>query len=45
MLEQSGEHRLLVLNAVDLNYQKTRYDAWEPVPLGLNGVVKLMQVW
>ena len=30
------------INVVDLNYKKTHYDAWEVVPSGLNGDVKLI---
>lgn len=32
------------INVVDLNYKKTHYDAWDPVPSGLNSEVKLMHV-
>lgn len=30
------------INVVDLNYKRTLYDAWEPVPSGLNGCVRLI---
>ena len=29
------------INVVDINYKKTLYDQWEPVPSGLNSTVKL----
>jgi hypothetical protein len=29
------------INVVDLNYKKTTYAEWTPVPSGLNSVVKL----
>ncbi|MBQ7420308.1 MAG: glycosyl hydrolase family 2 [Prevotella sp.] len=29
------------INVVDINYKKTLYDQWEPVPSGLNSPVKL----
>ncbi len=31
------------INVVDINYKKTTYDQWEPVPSGLNSEVRL--VW
>ena len=31
------------INVVDINYKKTRYNQWEPVPSGLNSSVKLIQ--
>ena len=31
------------INVVDINYKKTLYDQWEPVPSGLNSEVKLMK--
>jgi hypothetical protein len=31
------------INVVDLNYKKTLYDAWEPVPSGLNSPVRIIQ--
>ena len=31
------------INVVDINYKKTLYDQWEPVPSGLNSEVKLMR--
>ena len=30
------------INVVDINYKRTTYDAWEPVPSGLNSEVKLI---
>ncbi len=30
------------INVVDLNYQRTTYDRWAPVPSGLNSAVKLI---
>lgn len=32
------------INVVDINYKKTTYDKWEPVPSGLNSTVKLVKV-
>ena len=32
------------INVVDINYKKTLYDQWEPVPSGLNSAVKLVRV-
>ncbi len=31
------------INVVDINYKKTLYDAWEPVPSGLGSTVKLIK--
>ena len=31
------------INVVDINYKKTLYDQWEPVPSGLNSEVKLVR--
>ena len=31
------------INVVDINYKRTLYDHWEPVPSGLNGAVKLVR--
>lgn len=31
------------INVVDINYKKTTYDQWEPVPSGLNSNVKLIK--
>ena len=31
------------INVVDINYKKTLYDQWEPVPSGLNSTVKLFR--
>lgn len=31
------------INVVDINYKKTTYDQWEPVPSGLNSEVKLIK--
>jgi hypothetical protein len=31
------------INVVDINYKKTTYDHWEPVPSGLNSEVKLIR--
>ena len=30
------------INVVDINYKKTLYDQWEPVPSGLNSPIKLI---
>ena len=30
------------INVVDINYKKTRYDQWKPVPSGLNSQIKLI---
>ena len=30
------------INVVDINYKKTTYDSWSPVPSGLNSKVKLI---
>ena len=32
------------INVVDINYKKTTYDKWEPVPSGLYSTVKLVEV-
>ena len=31
------------INVVDINYKKTTYENWSPVPSGLNGKVKLVE--
>ena len=31
------------INVVDINYKKTLYNQWEPIPSGLNSEVKLMK--
>ena len=31
------------INVVDINYKKTTYEGWEPVPSGLNSMVKLIR--
>jgi hypothetical protein len=31
------------INVVDINYQKTTYDQWEPMPSGLNSAVRLIR--
>ena len=31
------------INVVDINYKKTTYDQWEPMPSGLNSEVKLIK--
>jgi hypothetical protein len=31
------------INVVDINYKKTTYDQWEPVPSGLNSEVRLIR--
>jgi len=31
------------INVVDINYKKTLYDEWEPMPSGLNSTVKLIK--
>ena len=30
------------INVVDINYKRTKYDQWDPVPSGLNSDIKLM---
>jgi hypothetical protein len=30
------------INVVDINYKRTRYDQWQPVPSGLNSAVRLI---
>ena len=32
------------INVVDINYKKTTYENWTPVPSGLNSTVKLVEV-
>ena len=32
------------INVVDINYKKTLYDQWEPVPSGLNSQVRLVEI-
>ena len=32
------------INVVDINYKRTTYDAWEPVPSGLNSEVRLIHI-
>jgi hypothetical protein len=32
------------INVVDINYKKTTYDQWEPMPSGLNSAVKLIKL-
>jgi len=34
--------RFKEINVVDLNYKKTSYAHWTPLPSGLNGQVKLI---
>ena len=31
------------INVVDINYKKTLYDQWEPMPSGLNSTIKLIK--
>ena len=31
------------INVVDINYKKTTYDQWSPMPSGLNSVVRLFK--
>jgi hypothetical protein len=31
------------INVVDINYKKTLYDNWEPMPSGLNSQVRLLR--
>ena len=31
------------INVVDINYNRTTYDSWEPVPSGLNSEVRLLR--
>ena len=33
------------INVVDINYKKTTYDQWEPMPSGLNSEVRLIKRW
>ena len=32
------------INVVDINYKKTTYEDWKPVPSGLNSYVKLIEI-
>jgi hypothetical protein len=32
------------INVVDINYKKTTYDQWEPVPSGLNSDIRLIKL-
>ena len=32
------------INVVDINYKRTTYDTWEPVPSGLNSEVRLIHI-
>ena len=32
------------INVVDINYKKTTYDGWQPVPSGLKGRVRLLRM-
>jgi len=32
------------INVVDINYKRTTYDTWKPVPSGLNSYVKIMKI-
>ena len=32
------------INVVDLNYNKTTYENWAPVPSGLNSTVRLHEL-
>jgi hypothetical protein len=32
------------INVVDINYKKTLYDQWDPMPSGLNSEVKLIKI-
>ena len=32
------------INVVDINYKKTTYENWTPVPSGLNSTVKLVEI-
>ena len=43
-LDRRGENWRIMeeINVVDLNYKKTTYENWTPVPSGLNSTVKLM---
>ena len=40
--QQVSWRRFKEINVVDLNYKKTGYGHWEPMPSGLNGQVKLI---
>ena len=40
--QQVPWRRFKEINVVDLNYKKTGYGHWTPLPSGLNGVVKLI---
>ena len=31
------------INVVDINYKRTTYDQWEPMPSGLNSDVKIIK--
>ena len=44
-MDRKGEKWRIMeeINVVDLNYQKTTYEGWEPMPSGLNSEVKLLQ--
>ena len=44
-LDQQGVEwrKMEEINVVDINYKKTRYDQWQPVPSGLNTSVRLIQ--
>ena len=43
-LDREGEEwrKFKEINVVDLNYKKTHYNDWKPVPSGLNSPVKLI---
>jgi hypothetical protein len=38
---ESSMKKMEEINVVDLNYKKTTYEGWDPVPSGLNSTVKL----
>ena len=33
------------INVVDINYKRTTYENWEPVPSGLNSQVRLIRTY
>lgn len=45
-MDRRGENwrKMKEINVVDINYKKTTYANWKPVPSGLNGSVKLIEV-
>jgi hypothetical protein len=45
-LDRRGVHwrKMEEINVVDINYKKTLYDQWEPMPSGLNSQVRLIRI-